>query len=77
MLQVWEHFDQGVSHGLRTKWSPAGRKLSEATIERGRITGTFRRWHDNGQVAEDVEMKDGVTTIPGGRGLRDFGREAV
>jgi antitoxin component YwqK of YwqJK toxin-antitoxin module len=59
VLQVREHFRHGVSHGLRTKWSPEGHKISEATIEDGKITGTFRRWHENGVLAEEVEMKDG------------------
>jgi len=25
----------------------------------GRITGTFRSWHDNGQLNEEIEMKGG------------------
>jgi antitoxin component YwqK of YwqJK toxin-antitoxin module len=25
----------------------------------GKVTGTFRSWHDNGQLSEQIEMKPG------------------
>ncbi len=59
-LVVLEHFRDGVSHGLRTKWHPDGKRLSEAPIVDGKIHGTFRRWHENGQVSEVIEMSDGI-----------------
>lgn len=58
-LQVAEHFQAGVSHGLRTKWQPDGTKLSEAVIIDGRLHGPFRRWHENGTLAQEMEMKNG------------------
>lgn len=59
VLQVREHFREGVSHGLREKWFASGAKLSEATIDSGRIEGVFKRWHENGTLAEQVPMKNG------------------
>ncbi len=58
-LQVSEHFQEGASHGLRTKWSAQGNKISEAVIVAGRLHGPFRRWHENGALAEQMEMQDG------------------
>ena len=55
-LQVEEHFREGVSHGLRTKWYPSGAKLSEATIADGRLNGPFRRWQVNGALSEQIEF---------------------
>ena len=60
VLEVSEHFRDGVSHGLRTKWYPNGVRRSEATIERGRIHGHFQRWHEDGSLAESVSMVGGV-----------------
>lgn len=57
-IQIREFFVDGVSHGLRTKWSPEGTRISEATVEHGKIQGMFRRWHTNGSLAEEVSMKD-------------------
>jgi antitoxin component YwqK of YwqJK toxin-antitoxin module len=33
--------------------------LSQASIVEGKVTGTFRSWHDNGQLSEQIEMKLG------------------
>lgn len=57
--EVEETFLDGVSHGLRTRWYPDGRKKSEALISAGTMTGRFREWHSNGQKAAEVEMVDG------------------
>ncbi len=46
----------GLRLGLRSK---DGAKLSEATIVDGKLHGPFRRWHPNGELAEDVPLKDG------------------
>jgi antitoxin component YwqK of YwqJK toxin-antitoxin module len=43
---------------MRQKWQPNGRLLSEATIVEGKLEGTFRRYHENGQLAEQIEMKN-------------------
>jgi len=61
VLQVREHFQANVSHGLRTKWYDNRVKMSEAMIRAGKLDGTFRRWHENGQLAEQMEMKNGLT----------------
>lgn len=58
-LQVAEHFQRGVSHGLRTKWYPDGAKQSEAQIADGKLNGTFRRWHENGALSEQAEFVAG------------------
>src|SRR5262245_6497034 len=58
-LQVLEHFQAGVSEGLRTKYYPSGRKQSEGRIVAGQFNGTYRRWHENGYLAEQVEFRDG------------------
>ena len=59
VLQVREHFEDGVSHGLRSKFFPDGKPLSETPIVHGQVRGTFRRWHDNGRLAEEIPMEDG------------------
>ena len=59
VLQVREHFEDGVSHGLRSKFFPDGKPLSETPIVHGQVRGTFRRWHDNGRLAEEIAMEDG------------------
>lgn len=56
VLQVREHFRQGISHGPRIKWYANGAKRSEATIDQGVVTGVFRRWHEDGSLAEVAEM---------------------
>ena len=33
--------------------------MSEARIVNGKVTGLFRRWYDNGQLAESMQMRDG------------------
>jgi antitoxin component YwqK of YwqJK toxin-antitoxin module len=73
-LQVTEHFKRGVSHGLRTKWFPSGKKLSEGNIVDGKFQGTFRKWHENGVLAEQVEFIDGQ---PAGVSLAYFPSGAV
>lgn len=55
-LQVEEHFCEGISHGLRTKWYPSGAKLSEAAIANGKLNGSFLRWHENGVPSEQIEF---------------------
>ena len=61
---VKEHFHEGVSHGLRTKWYANGAKMSEVMIVRGKLHGTFRRWHENGTLAEQIEMRQGDAEGP-------------
>jgi len=58
--QISEHFDAGVSHGVRTKWFSDGRKLSEAGIDQGKLSGQFRRWHENGVLAEEIQMSNNL-----------------
>ncbi len=36
-----------------------GTKVSEATIVEGRLHGSFRRWHPNGEPVEEVQLKEG------------------
>jgi len=55
-MQVREHFQAGVSHGLRTKWHENGVKQSEGTVVEGKLQGVFRRWHENGKLAEEMEL---------------------
>ena len=57
-LQVSEHFQQGISHGLRTKWYPGGAKQSEATIVDGKLNGPFRQWHENGALSQQAEFAE-------------------
>ena len=62
-----EHYADGalrsrsaVTNGLRLDLrSKDGAKLSEATIVDGKLHGPFRRWHPNGELAEDVPLKEG------------------
>ena len=59
VLQIREHFHEGISHGVRTKWFASGARESEATIQNGAIVGTFRRWHENGVLAESINLTNG------------------
>ncbi len=58
-LQISEHYRSNFSDGLRTKWYPDGRKLSEAATVQGKIQGVFRSWYENGQLREQIEMELG------------------
>jgi antitoxin component YwqK of YwqJK toxin-antitoxin module len=62
VLQVSEHFTQGVSDGPRVKYHENGKKLSEANVVSGKINGSYQRWHDNGTLAERLYFIDGVAT---------------
>jgi antitoxin component YwqK of YwqJK toxin-antitoxin module len=64
VLQVREHFANGVSHGLRTKWHPNGHKAAEGLIVNGQHDGQFRRWHEDGSLAEEIQMAAGVPDGP-------------
>jgi antitoxin component YwqK of YwqJK toxin-antitoxin module len=46
-----------------------GSKQSEATIVGGKLNGAFRRWHENGQLAEQIELRD---DLPHGESLAYF-----
>jgi antitoxin component YwqK of YwqJK toxin-antitoxin module len=58
-LQVRENYRTNYSDGVRTKWWPNGRKLSEAMIVLGRIQGLYRRWYEDGMLAEEIPMQEG------------------
>jgi hypothetical protein len=58
-LEVREYYRTNFSNGLRVKWYPGGKKLSEATIVLGKMEGTFRRWYENGKLAEEIPMREG------------------
>ena len=59
VLQVREHFLQGIGEGPVTKWYPDGAKQSEGIAKHGKIEGLFRRWHTNGTPSEEVTLVDG------------------
>jgi len=48
-----------VGQPTASAWPVAGRKLSEATISQGKMPGLFRRWYENGNLAEEIPMRDG------------------
>jgi hypothetical protein len=55
--------------------------MSEATIVEGKLEGTFGRWHENGQLAEQIEMKndkpDGLARAFYPRGFRISRRKSA
>jgi antitoxin component YwqK of YwqJK toxin-antitoxin module len=53
-LQVVEHFREGLSHGIRTKWNLHGTNLSEGEIVDGKFHGIFRRWSERGSLIDQV-----------------------
>lgn len=57
--EVEEFFIEGVSDGLRTRWSPEGWKKSEERIEHGKLNGTFIEWHGNGTKALEMTLMEG------------------
>lgn len=57
--EVEEFFIQGVSHGLRTRWSPEGWKKSEERIGHGKLNGPHTEWHANGKKAMEMTLLDG------------------
>ncbi|MDB4642376.1 hypothetical protein OAG07_02800 [Verrucomicrobia bacterium] len=58
-LQVREHFEKNISHGLRTKWFASGIKMSEATVVEGQMDGTFQRWDETGTLVEQIALRAG------------------
>jgi antitoxin component YwqK of YwqJK toxin-antitoxin module len=58
-LEVEEFFIQGVSHGLRTRWSPEGWKKSEERIQQGKLDGPHVEWHSNGRKALEMTLVKG------------------
>ncbi len=58
-LQVRETYRTNYSDGLRTKWWPNGKKLSEAPIVLGKIRGLYRRWYQDGVLSEEIPMQNG------------------
>jgi antitoxin component YwqK of YwqJK toxin-antitoxin module len=56
---ILEQFQDGRSHGVRTKWDAAGHRISETEIRTGQIHGWHREWHTNGQRALEVSMSEG------------------
>ena len=57
-LEVEEHFAEGISHGLRTRWHPNGQKKSETQIAHGKLEGRYIEWHNNGQRAIEMILED-------------------
>ncbi len=64
VLQVREHFVDGISEGLIQKWHPDGARLSEGVARNGQLEGTFRRWHPNGVLAEEITLRQGQPEGP-------------
>ena len=58
-IQVREHFEKNISHGLRTKWFASGIKMSEATVVEGQMDGTFQRWDETGTLVEQIALRAG------------------
>lgn len=59
-LEVEEHFDNGLSDGVRKRWHANGKLKSEATIVKGELHGPYTGWHDNGQLAARLTMVHGL-----------------
>jgi hypothetical protein len=45
-----------VRHGRDLSWYPSGAKEWERAFDHGEPKGTWRRWHENGQLASEVEF---------------------
>ena len=56
---ILEQFQDGRSHGVRTKWDIAGHRIAETEIRSGQIHGWHREWHTNGKPSLEVTMARG------------------
>lgn len=51
-------FRNGVEHGPQLGWYPDGSRRSETNVVNGNPVGISRRWHRNGQLAEEGEFDE-------------------
>lgn len=58
--QIEEHFNLGISEGIRTRWLTNGVMQSEGKIVQGEFHGEYRKWHENGQLAEFIHFENGT-----------------
>jgi hypothetical protein len=61
---VEEHYVDDVLHGVTTRWSAEGQKISERSFVAGEPSGAWREWYDDGRLrfAKQVE-DDRVLTV--------------
>jgi|JI9StandDraft_1071089.scaffolds.fasta_scaffold04458_3 antitoxin component YwqK of YwqJK toxin-antitoxin module len=58
-LLALEYYERGKAEGLHTSYWPNGARKQERSWHLGREHGPFKRWHANGQVAEQGAWIDG------------------
>jgi antitoxin component YwqK of YwqJK toxin-antitoxin module len=51
-----DHYVNGVLDGATREWWVGGPLKAEGTARRGRLVGTYREWHDNGEPAVRKEF---------------------
>lgn len=52
-VKAWCELPDGTQHGPSFSWYSTGTPAAEAHFDEGRLNGTFRLWHANGQLAEE------------------------
>ncbi|WP_280426212.1 toxin-antitoxin system YwqK family antitoxin [Nocardia carnea] len=58
LLLAQDFYVNGVRHGPSKQWWGHGSLRSEGVMHNGRVRGTFKRWHPNGQLSEKSEFSD-------------------
>jgi antitoxin component YwqK of YwqJK toxin-antitoxin module len=48
----------GIREGRQQEWYDGGDVKSELTVHNGRVVGTAREWHENGQLAKEQRFDD-------------------
>lgn len=51
-----DHYVAGILEGPTREWWTGGPLKSEGTARGGRLVGSYREWHDNGNLALEKEF---------------------
>ena len=57
-VKQWCALEDGTQQGPSVFWFAFGRRRVEASFCEGRLCGAYRRWWDNGQLAEEGTYED-------------------
>jgi antitoxin component YwqK of YwqJK toxin-antitoxin module len=57
-LAVLNTYVEGIQHGVQQEWFRTGDLKSDAVFKNGQPSGTYKRWHDNGQLAVEIEFSE-------------------
>lgn len=58
-----DHYVDGVLDGPTREWWAGGALRAEGTAHEGKLVGTYREWHDNGNLALEREFDRHGTVV--------------